>query len=319
MADPRVIAIDLGGTQVRAALFEGERILGRAAARTDVHGGPAAVMEQIEHLAAQACADEGRKAIQGIGICSAGPLDTEAGVILGIPTIPGWENFPIRDELSRRMGLEVLLENDAIAAAFGEWRQGAGRGLSHMAYVTVSTGIGGGAIIDGRLIRGYRGMAAHFGHIRLAQDGPRCACGAIGCFEALASGTALGLRARRAAIDFPATFLGNAAKHGAVEASHVIDGARAGDPTCVSLVNEEARFLGQGMTCIIHALSPQRIVMGGGLSLAFDLLEGGIHDVIASDAMPPFRDVRVVCAEMGDNSGLTGVAEMVAERVAQSA
>jgi glucokinase len=315
MPDARVIAIDLGGTQVRAALFEGERILGRAAARTDVHGGPAAVMEQIEHLAAQACADAGRKAIQGVGICSAGPLDTEAGVILGIPTIPGWENFPIRHELSRRMGLEVLVENDAIAAAFGEWRRGAGRGLNHMAYVTVSTGIGGGAVIDGRLIRGNRGMAAHFGHIRLAQDGPRCACGAIGCFEALASGTALGLRARKAAGAFPATFLGRAASGGDVGASHVIDGARAGDPICLSLVSEEARYLGQGMTSIIHALSPQRVVMGGGLSSAFDLLEGGIRDVIASDAMPPFRAVRVVRAEMGDNSGLSGVAAMVAERM----
>jgi glucokinase len=107
--------------------------------------------------------------------------------------------------------------------------------------------------------------------------------------------------------------------HGVVRVGHVSTRARAGVHTCDALVNAEARFLGQGMTCIIHALSPQRIVMGGGLSLAFDLLEGGIHDVIASDAMPPFRDVRVVCAEMGDNSGLTGVAEMVAERITQSA
>jgi glucokinase len=319
MPDARVIAIDLGGTRVRAALFEGDRILGRAVARTDIAGGPEAVMAQIELLVAEARAGDGSKAIQGIGICSAGPLDTGAGRILGIPTIPGWENFPIVGELSRRMGLEVLLENDAIAAAFGEWRRGAGRGLSHMAYVTVSTGIGGGAVVDGRLIHGSKGMAGHFGHIRLAQDGPRCACGAIGCFEAFASGTALGRRARDAAGEFPDTYLGNAAKRGSVEASDVIDGARAGDPTCLKLVCEEARYLGQGITSIIHALSPQCVVMGGGLSHAFDLFEVGIHEVIASDAMPPFRHVRVVRAELGDNSGLAGIAAMVVERVASKA
>lgn len=318
MAEPRVIAIDLGGTRVRAALFEGHHILGRAVARTDIAGGPKAVMDQIEHLAAQACAGEGRYAIRGIGICSAGPLDAEAGVILGIPTIPGWEDFPIVDELSARMGHRVLLENDAIAATFGEWRLGAGRGLSHMAYVTVSTGIGGGAVVDGRLIHGNKGMAGHFGHIRLAQEGPRCACGTIGCFEALASGTALGGRARKAAGEFPGTYLAEAAKRGSVEASDVIEGARVGDLVCLSLVREEARFLGQGLTGIVHALSPQRVVMGGGLSLAFDLFESGIHEVIASDAMPPFRDVQVVRAEMGDNSGLAGIAAMVAERISAS-
>ncbi|MEK6216935.1 MAG: ROK family protein, partial [Boseongicola sp.] len=151
------ISIDLGGTQVRVALLEGTRILRRASAQTAVEGDPFAVLSQFEALIDQVCDGKDPKTTAGIAISSAGPLDSDAGIILGIPTIPGWDNFPIRSVLADRYGLPVLLENDAIAAAFGEWRHGAGRGLRHMSYLTISTGIGGGVVVDGRLIHGSRG------------------------------------------------------------------------------------------------------------------------------------------------------------------
>lgn len=312
MSAPRAIGLDLGGTQVRAALVDGANVVRRVAARTDVAGGPHAVMDQFARLVRDVTWGEDMGSIAGIGIASAGPLDTESGIVLGIPTIPGWDGFPFRAAMEDRFRLPVVLENDAIAAAFGEWRHGSGRGLRHMVYVTVSTGIGGGAVVDGHLLHGRRGMAGHVGHLRLASDdGPACACGASGCFEALASGTALGRRAQLAALKVPSGYLGRIS---GVEARHVFEGALHGDPQCLALVSEEARLLGRGFTSIIHLFSPDRIVMGGGVSEGFDLLSDGIHAVIRAEAVAPFRDVTVVKAGLGGNAGLVGAAALVLEQ-----
>lgn len=200
-------------------------------------------------------------------------------------------------ELANHTGLSARVENDGIAAALGEWRHGAGKGVANIVYLTVSTGIGGGVIADGRLLHGHRGMAGHIGHMRLAQDGPRCPCGAIGCFEALAAGTAP---------DDSSPFLAAAARSDRVEARHVFDGARAGDKKCQDLLAEEAAYLDQGITSAIHMFRPERVVIGGGLSNGFDLLEDGIHRVIQRDAMLPFRHVPVVRAGLGGDSGLWG-------------
>jgi glucokinase len=309
------IGIDLGGTQVRVALVDGGAVVRRAAAKTDVQGGPAAVLEQFDRLISEICADEERKVLLGVGISSPGPLDTETGTVLHIPTLPRWEGFPLRDTLAARLDLPVALENDGIAAAFGEWRFGAGQGLRHLVYVTVSTGIGGGVVVDGHLLHGRRGMAGHVGHFRMAPDGPTCACGATGCFEAFASGTALGRRAREAAERSPSGFLGLLAAETRIEARHVEEGARKGDATCLALLREEAAYLGQGFTGLIHLYSPELVIMGGGVSHAFDLLEAEIHSIIRRDAIHPFRDVRVVRAALGDNSGLIGAAALAVERV----
>jgi len=311
MSARQVIAIDLGGTQLRAALFAEDQLLRRAALPTDVAGGPAAFFQQISTLIDQVCDSDGKEGLIGIGMSCAGPINTDSGRVTRIPTLPGWDGLPLARALAEHTGLPAQVENDGIAAALGEWRHGAGRGVSNMVYLTVSTGIGGGAVTDGRLMRGHGGMAAHIGHMRLAQDGPRCACGTIGCFEALAAGTALTQRAVAAARDGTSPFLAAMARAGGVEARHVFDGARAGDSHCRHLVAEEAVYLGQGITSAIHMFSPQRVVMGGGLSNGFDLLEAGIHAVIRSDAMPPFRHVPVLHAGLGGDSGLWGAASLV--------
>jgi glucokinase len=312
MSGRPTIALDLGGTQVRAALVHDGRVLRRAAMKTDVAGGPAAVMEQFSALVGRITDEDTMRGVGGIGICSAGPLDTETGVVLDIPTIPGWRNFPFRDAAATRFALPAILENDAIAAAVGEWRHGAGQGLRHLVYATISTGIGGGVIADGRVLRGRKGMAGHIGHIRLMQDGPRCFCGTPGCFEALASGSALGARAREAADRNPSGFLGMASRSESVDARHVIAGARQGDGECLTMIDAQARYLGQGFTAAIHAFSPERVIMGGGVSQGFDLLAPGIHAVIRRDAVTPFRDVEVVPAALGDDAGLVGAASLVA-------
>ena len=200
MSSRLAIGIDLGGTQARVALVGDGKVLRRAAERTDVAGGPAAVLAQFERMIGEVCSKQEKTRLSGAGVSAPGPLDSETGTVLHIPTLPGWEDFPLRDVLGQKLGLPVIVENDGIAAVYGEWKFGAGRGLRHVVFVTVSTGVGGGAIVDGRLLHGRRGMAAHVGHFRMAPDGPRCSCGATACFEAFAAGTALARRARQAAI-----------------------------------------------------------------------------------------------------------------------
>ncbi len=310
------IGIDLGGTHVRAALVAGGQLLRRATACTDVSGGPQAVLRQFKQLVGEICSPEGWKQIGGIGVAAPGPLDSETGTILHIPTLRGWEDFPLKQALTSDFGLPVLVENDGIAAAYGEWQYGAGKGLRHLVYVTVSTGIGGGVVVDGKLMHGHRGMASHVGHFRMAFDGPLCSCGATGCFEAFAAGTALGKRARDAARQHPKGLLAQLATPETVDARHVVAGARRGDPVCVGLLQEEAALLGAGFTGLIHLYSPERIIMGGGVSDAFDLLEHDIHTVIRRDAMQPFKDVPVVRAGLDHDSGLIGAAALAASSLA---
>lgn len=312
--EPLAIAIDLGGTQVRAALIASGGLLRRAALPTDVSGGPAAVLSQMETLVKQISEGADFAKCAGIGLAMAGPVDTETGVVLGIPTLPGWEDYPIRSNLIQRFELPVYVENDAIASALGEWRHGAGRGFQNLVYLTVSTGIGGGVVVDGRLLHGRKGLAAHLGHMRLAQHGPQCSCGTIGCFEALASGTALAKRALVASSNQQPNYLSKLAKKSVIAAEDVFDGAIAGDAECRLLVEDQAKYLGQGITSLIHLFSPDLVILGGGMSQNFDMLEAGIHKMIKSDAMEPFKQISVVRSELGGNSGLIGAATLVLDK-----
>lgn len=315
------IAFDLGGTQVRAALVRSDgAVLQRTALATDVAGGPAGVMLQFDAMAQQlqnALSDDGTTAVVAIGVSAPGPLDSTTGTIIGIPTLPGWEDYPLQHELERRFGLPVTVEGDGIAAANGEWRHGAGRGLDDLVYVTVSTGIGGGVVSDGRLLHGRRGMAGHVGHLRLSRDGPVCSCGTPGCFEAYASGSALGREGRTAAAAHPDSALAKLAIGRAVTGGDVVAAARDGDTVALELIRREADHLGTGFAALLHVCSPALMVMGGGVSQAFDLLEAGIRAAIRRDAMEPFRDVPVVPAALGDNAGLVGVAMLALDHASR--
>src|SRR5690606_14465658 len=160
------IGIDLGGTQVRAALVsEQGEVLARAEERTDATAGPDRVLAQIKTLADDLIAAVGSAFLVGIGVSTPGPIDTVSGIARDIPTLAGFADFPLKAELQNRFAFPVSLENDGIAAAIGEWRFGAGRGLENLVYATVSTGLGGGVIADGRVLRGRKGMAGHIGHM----------------------------------------------------------------------------------------------------------------------------------------------------------
>lgn len=303
------IGIDLGGTRLRAALAdEHGMLLARHEVPTDADAGAEHVVARMGDLADILLAGIGCARIVGMGVACPGPLDTETGTALGIPTLPGFSDFPLRARLQARFPFPVHVENDGIAAAIGEWQFGAGRGHAHMLYITVSTGIGGGVIADNRVLRGRKGMAGHIGHMTMVPDGALCACGNCGCFEAYGSGTAFTRRAREQALVCRQTMLG---RDGAdIDSRAVFAAAREGDALARRLIAEEADILGRGLTSLIHIFSPDIVVMGGGLSSEFECLHAGIRASIGERVMPAFRDVEVVRAALGQNSGLTGAAAL---------
>lgn len=300
-SSPLAIGVDLGGTRLRAALVNTDgNILKRTEAATRASSGPDVILQQIATLVEEVSQAIDHRQVCGLGLCAPGPLDTEAGLALSTPTIDGFVDFPLRDQLAQRVPWPVILENDAIAATYGEWQQGAGQKKNNLVYITASTGIGGGAVIDGRLIHGRKGMANHFGHMMLTQDGPLCACGNRGCWEALASGTALDKRA--GTIGFS-------------NSREVFEASRQGNAKAQQIVDETAKWFGIGIVNLLHLYSPDCVVVGGGLSNAYDQLIAGISQYVKFAAMPPFRDVPVVKAALGDNSGLIGASAMVFDRI----
>ena len=291
------IGIDLGGTELRAAVVSaGGEVLAHARTATAALDGPAAVIAQMADLVGQIA--PGHDVI-GVGIGSPGPLDAEAGVVVHASTLLGWNDVPLRALVEARLGLPVRLDNDANVAALAEWRFGAGRGLRHMVYVTVSTGIGGGVILDGKLMHGRGSLAGEIGHMVITEAPILCNCGAFGCWEALASGTALGQRA---------TEVGG---WGPVTARDVARLADAGDATAGSLLAEEARWLGIGFANLLHLYAPEMIVVGGGVSECLPAMRPVIEAVIQRQAMPAYRDVPVVAAALGHRAGVIGAALLV--------
>lgn len=307
------LAIDLGGTETRAALVgEDGRILAEERAPTRADAGPDAVIADMAAMAGRLRATLPTARPVGIGVGAPGPLDGEAGISIAPPTLAGWRDVPLADRLAEATGLATKVENDANAAALGEWRFGAGRGTRDIVFVTVSTGIGGGIISGGQMLRGRRGLAGEIGHMTIASESPqRCACGAYGCFEALASGTALGQAGAALAKAGGSRELLSLSGGGRLTARHVGQAARAGDAGALALLDQEAHWLGIGFTNLLHLYSPERIVVGGGVGQLLDLLLPGIREVIESRAMTAYRDVPVVPAELGDRAGLVGAAGLV--------
>jgi glucokinase len=301
----RAVAIDLGGTQVRAALVDAQgNILKRTAAATKAQEGPAVIVEQIVDAADEVMADTESKSIIGIGVSSPGPLDTDAGVAILLPNFKDFVNFPLRAALQDKFAHRVILENDGIAAAIGEWKYGAGKGLRSLVYITVSTGIGGGVIVDGHVLHGRMGMGGHIGHMTIDPHGPKCNCGNTGCWERYAAGPFFAARAREKAESTPQSTLHRLGA--SLQPQNVFEAAHNGDELAIALVNEEAFLLGAGITSLLYLYSPEMIVIGGGLSNALGQLLPGIQAYIADNAMSSFKDVPIVRAALGGNSGLVG-------------
>lgn len=310
-------AADLGGSKVRAVIAGASgQILGRDIRPSLAQEGLEVVLARIGESVEAAVADAGveRSWLVGLGVASPGAVDVSRGVVPGAPQLPGWRDVPLARLLQERTGLPTRVENDASAAALGEHRFGAGRGTRHMLYMTLSTGVGGGIIIDGNLYRGKSGAAGEVGHVVINLDGPPCGCGSRGCLESLVSGTALARRGEELVANGSAPVLARlAAAEGAVTAEMMHRAADQGDAACRETFREAGRILGTAMAGLVNVFDPEAIVVGGGVSEAWDLLFEPARSAMDSLAMIKPVNVRLARAELGDFGGALGMVAVLAE------
>jgi glucokinase len=308
------LAVDLGGTKLLVGIVDGDgRVLARKRIATP-RGGPDAVARAIGDLARELSGITGMTETRGVGVAVPGPTDHDHGVIYDPPNLTGWgRQTAFGPMLARTLGTPVFVENDANAAALGEAWVGAGQGVRDLVYITVSTGIGGGVILDGQLYRGADGTAGEFGHVIVDPEGPRCHCGNRGCLEALASGTAIARQAREAVARGDRTTLQNLAAHpDEITAQSVADAAVGGDPLAVDLYRRAGTYIGTFLSNLLAILNPAVIIVGGGVSKTGDLLFRPLHAAIAARVYPePALQVRVVPADLGDDVGIIGAAALV--------
>lgn len=299
------IGVDLGGTHLRAGRVDGQgKLLSSQRTNTDAAGGPGAVIEQIETLVKSQWADD----VAGIGIGVPGAFDAASGTVLGIPALPGWTGIPLAAKLRDRLGVPCHLENDAKVAAIGEWHGGAAQGARNFVYVTVSTGIGSCAVIDGRLLRGVGGLAGEIGHTRISDSPVRCACGRTGCWQAVAAGSALDRTAAAAVASGMAPRLAEITRGRKATAADVGVGAREGDAICLAMIDAHAVLLGYGFTNLQHVYAPELFVVGGGLSAMFDLWRGGVERTLRERLLAGFKPADFTVAMLGDDAGIVGAA-----------
>jgi glucokinase len=317
-----IAGIDIGGTKIAVAVaYPDGRVIAKRTIPTDVEKGPHEILERTMSLVGE-LAREARGALTAIGVGCAGPLDVVRGLILSPPNLPGWDEFPLVELLKRRFGVPVVLENDANAAALGEQRFGAGRGFENLVYITISTGIGGGVIVDGRIVRGVGSGAGEVGHMTIIPDGPVCGCGGRGCLETLCSGTAIARRASEALAEGAQSILSAYLSTGRerITAARVTEAARCGDRFAEEFWSETVGYLSLGVGNIIAILAPEAIILGGGVSMAGEQLLGPLRQRLKEQVrMAPVNDIHLLQAGLGSESGLYGAIALVADFERQSA
>jgi glucokinase len=311
MSPQFVIGVDLGGTKILTALagMDG-RPVAEVKLPTGAREGRQHVLGQIVSSVEQVLVKAGVKPEQVLAMAlgAPGPLDTSKGIIHFAPNL-AWHDLPVRQVLEQRLSIPVLLDNDANLAALGEHVYGAGRGVDNMVYITVSTGIGGGLILDGRLYRGITDVAGEIGHMTVLPDGPLCSCGARGCLEALASGTAIARDARElAACGRGDQILAAAGGDPAgITAVTLAAAAAAGDAAAESIIKRAARYLGIGIANIINLLNPSLVVLGGGVMAIGELIWQNLHlEVRARSLEAAGKSARLAPAELGGRAGVMG-------------
>jgi glucokinase len=296
------IAVDVGGTQLRVSVYPDDSIVPIRQKRTPTRG-KGSPTERLIGLIADVWPKNDR--VLAIVAATPGPIDPFAGLLISAPNIPSWVNLPIRQILHDRFEVPVEVGNDANLAALGEWRYGAGRGHHNLVYMTISTGIGGGVIVDDRLLLGVRGLAAELGHVTILPDGPLCSCGLRGHLEAVGSGTAIASyfneqaalgRQTSLAIDPPPT------------AAEISQAAEAGDPLAREVMGRAGYYIGIGLANCLLTFNPTIIILGGGVSHSgpafYEPLHKSMHDHILR---PEYAENLVLTtAQLGDDAGLLG-------------
>jgi len=319
-----VLSVDLGGSKILTAVVNSKgNMLSRDHSVTPAAKGPEAVIQAILESIQRTLNQASISAAELEAICLGAPglSNPETGVVFTSPHLPGWKDVPLRDIIRGKTGIKTILINDANAAAFGELCFGAAKGARNFIYITLSTGIGGGIIIDGRIYAGYLGTAGEIGHMTIETNGPKCNCGNTGCWETLASGTALAREARqRIAAGAKTSILeysnGDIQK---VTAETVHNAARQGDALAEELIAQTGYYVGVGLANLINILNPELIVIGGGLSSIGDRLLKPAYKAAEERAYgTAFKSVRFARAELGRNSGVIGAAAYAFREIRKS-
>ena len=313
MPSRRVIGIDAGGTKLLGGVVDEGLVIHHRVHSTwrgaDHQETLEIVAEAVEELRAAA------PDVEAVGFGIPSLVEWESGVSVWSNHLPiGDVRF--RELMGERLGLPVLVDNDANTAALAEHRHGAARGFDHAVLVALGTGVGAGLVLDGRIYRGSRGFAGELGHLVVDHEGEDCpgACPGRGCLEVLASGRAIGRTAERAAQDRPDSALGRRrAQGGEITGALVTELAHDGDAQARAVLAEVGRGLGAGLTGIVNALNPEIVVVGGGAVAAGDLLLDSAREMVSARALPPCAAVRIVVARFGEEAGMLGAAVMALE------
>ena len=305
-----IIAVDLGGTNVRVAAFlrDGSLLNWQDQPIQAVKGpqhGLALIYDSIEKVL-----QSSQLPLQAIGVGSTGPLDRRRGCIQNPYTLPGWEDVDIISPLKSKYQVPVAFENDADAAALGEAWMGAGRGVERLMMVTIGTGIGTGFVLNGKIYRGVDDEHPEGGHILIDMNGPTCYCGARGCWESLVSGPAIAEFARQQTLVHSSYLFSQT--QGAAEkitAAMIFGGDQAGDELCVQMVARAGRYIGLGLVSLMMMLLPDCIVLGGGVMQSFERLKPQIKEVITRHVVIiPAHKVKLQSAQLGQQAGIYGAA-----------
>ena len=303
-----VVGVDLGGTKIYTALVDLEgNIIKEKAVETLAFEGENAVMGRIIDTINYVIDGTEKNLIKSIGIGSPGPLDVKNGVIIENSNLP-FKNFEIVKTIRETYDLPTYLDNDANVATLGEFMFGAGKGTENMVFITASTGIGGGAVINGKLFRGTTGNALEIGHTIVANEGPRCGCGNIGCAEALGSGTAIGKRAKEAVATNVETSLKN---YENVTSKEVFKEAANGDRVAKNILETSLNYLGIAVANTITNFDPEKVVIGGGVINGGSIVLDTIRRVVGERALKTFADsCTVEKAVLGGKAGVLGAAAL---------
>jgi glucokinase len=299
-----IVSIDVGGTQLRAAVYKQGQRESFAQKRVKTKASEPDAFGRLVKLIEDVWPDS--EPVAAIGVSSPGPVDPHTGVVMFAPNIKEWRDFPIAAKLMKHFGIPAYLDNDANLAGLAEWKFGAGRGHRNVLYLTVSTGVGGGVIINDRLLQGYHGLAGELGHTTVqVVDGPLCGCGQRGHLESFSSGTGIErfvadqLKAGRASVLYPDK------KNSAFDISTA---AKEGDALSIEAYQIAGKYLGIGVANFLHAFDPSVVIFGGGVSqsgpLLFDSFEVSLKEHVIH---PRYLEGLVIArAELGDDSGLLG-------------
>ncbi|HXU25470.1 MAG TPA: ROK family protein [Tepidiformaceae bacterium] len=309
-----VLAGDFGGTNLRAAIVnEAGELLVRVEDDTPQAATRDEIIGHVIDLLARTAAAAPEPPLAAC-IATAGLIDADRGVVVIAPNIPGFRNLPLTPPVAARLGIPVYIENDASAAALGEFRYGAGRGARNLLHATLGTGIGGGIVVEGHLYRGSQGLAGEIGHIILDPSGPVCNCGSRGCLEAMVSGVAFAERARVLVSSGKSLILREIVGGRTATGADLFAAASAGDAIAEAEIRHGGHLLGLGIGSLVNVLNPDVVTLSGGLLSMGDMLLGPLRQAMYSLAYGPAAGTLVRISELAEDAGLLGAAAVAWER-----